>query len=63
MNYNSSAPQGMLFPGDTIIPVENALIQEVDVKTESTGYVLITFEVSDENNMSYMEKIRLNVGI
>lgn len=62
MNRTSSAPQGMFFLGDTIIHVENALIEEVTANTESTGYVLISFGVSDENNMTYMQEIMLNVG-
>jgi hypothetical protein len=52
----------MLYLGDTIIHVENALIEEVDANTERTGYILISFAVSDENNMISMQEIRLNVG-
>ncbi|BCJ97157.1 hypothetical protein [Anaerocolumna chitinilytica] len=62
MNYTSSAPQGMIFPGETIIHVDNALIEEVAANTESTGYILIYYEVSDENNMTSMQEIRLNVA-
>lgn len=62
MNYTSSAPQGMIFPDETIIHVDNALIEEVAANTESTGYILIYYEASDENNMTSMQEIRLNVG-
>jgi hypothetical protein len=62
MNRASSVPQGMLYLGDTIIHVENALIEEVDANTERTGYILISLAVSDENNMISMQEIRLNVG-
>jgi hypothetical protein len=62
MNRNNSVPQDMSFLNDTIIHVDNALIEEVAASTESTGYILISFEVSDENNMIYMQEIRLNVG-
>jgi hypothetical protein len=61
MNRNSSAQQGMLYQGDTIIHVDNASIEEVVANTERTGYVLISFGVSDENNMIYMQEVRLNV--
>lgn len=57
-----SAPQGMILPGDLIIHVENALIEEVVAYTDRTGYILISFEASDENNMIYMQEVRLNVG-
>lgn len=62
MNRIGSAPQGMLFLNDTIVHVENAFIEEVAANTERTGYVLISFGVSDENNMINMNEIRLNVG-
>jgi hypothetical protein len=62
MNRTGSAPQGMDFLGDTIIHVENAIIEEVVANTETTGYLLISFGVSDENSTTYMQEIRLNVG-
>lgn len=62
MDRTSSAPQDMLFQGDTIIHVENAIIEETVANTENSGYVLISFEGFDENNMSNMQEIRLNVG-
>ena len=62
MYRTKSAPQGMLFQSDNIIHVENALILEVAANTERTGYILISFGASDENNMIYMQEVRLNVG-
>lgn len=62
MNRSSSAPQGILFLGDTIIHAYNALIEEVAANTGSTGYILISAGVSDENGVTYIENIRLNVG-
>ena len=62
MNRNSSAPQGIIWIGDTIIHVENAFTQEVVADTDRTGYLLISFEVNDENNRIYMQEVRLNVG-
>jgi hypothetical protein len=60
-DHNSSAPQGRLFPGDMVIHAENAVIEEVTAKTEKTGYVLISYSVSDESNAIYMQEVRLNV--
>lgn len=62
MNHNGSAPQGMLFLSDDVIHVEDAFTTEVAANTGRTGYIVIAFGVSDENNMSYMQEIRLNVG-
>jgi hypothetical protein len=52
----------MVVLSDNIIHVENAIIEEVAANTGRTGYILISFGVSDENNMIYMQEIRLNVG-
>lgn len=41
---------------------EAAGFEEVGMNPEGTGHVLISFEVRDENNMVYMDEIRLNVG-
>jgi hypothetical protein len=62
MNRTSSDQQDMYFLGDTIIHVENVPIEEVAVNTDSTGYILISFGVSDENSVIYMQEIRLNIG-
>lgn len=62
MNRDSSVPQGMQVQRDTIIHVENAIIEEVATNTGNTGYILISFEASDENNRMYMQEVRLNVG-
>lgn len=62
MNRTGSTPQGMVFLSDMVIHIDNALVEEVVANTEGTGYVLISFEVIDENNMIYSQEIRLNVG-
>jgi len=63
MNYiNSSTPQGMFMISENVMRVENALIQEVVTNNRRTGYILISFEVPDENNQIYSDQIRLNVG-
>ncbi len=57
-----SASQGISFLGDTIIHVENALIEEVAASNGRSGYILISLEVNDENDMSSLQEVRLNVG-
>jgi hypothetical protein len=52
----------MIFLGDNIIHVDRALVEEVVVNNASTGYILISIDVSDENNVIYMQEIRLNIG-
>ncbi len=62
MNRTGSPSQGMYFLGDTIIHVENARIEEVAASNGRSGYILISFEVNDDNGMSNMQEVRLNVG-
>jgi hypothetical protein len=62
MNRTSSAPLGMIFLSDNVIHVDSAIIEEVVVDTARTGYILITIGESDENNIIYMQEIRLNIG-
>ena len=62
MNRSSSDSQGMTFPNDTVIQVENAIIEEVNANTESTGYILISLEEGEENNSMYLQEIRVNIG-
>jgi hypothetical protein len=52
----------MSYLSDAVIHVENAIIEEVVANNGSTGYVLISVGVSDENNMIYQQEIRLNVS-
>ena len=61
MSRNSSNQQGMVL-SNTIIHVENAIIEEVVAYTGRIGYVLISFGVTDESNMFSMQEVRLNVG-
>lgn len=62
MNRSSSNPQGIQYLSDTVTHVDNAIIEEVAAMNESEGYVLISFEVGDENSMMYTQELRLNVG-
>lgn len=62
MNRSSSNPQGIQYLSDTVTHVDNAIIEEVAAMNESEGYVLISFEVGDENSMMYAQELRLNVG-
>ena len=62
MNRNSSGSQGMTYLSENIIHVENALIEEVATDTGKRGYVLISFQAGDDNNMIYMQEVRLNVA-
>ncbi len=62
MDRNGSQPLGMIFLSDNILHVDNALVEEVVVNNARTGYLLISFGVSDENSVIYREEVRLNIG-
>lgn len=62
MNQTNPDSQGMFFENDSVLHVDNAYIEDVAANTESTGYLLVSFGTSDENNMTYKQVIRLNVG-
>lgn len=63
MDIIGTSPQGMLSLGGNIISIENATIEEVIADTRRTGYLLISYEVLDQNNMIYIDQVRLNVGL
>jgi hypothetical protein len=62
MDRTSSNPLGRIFLSDNIIHADNVLIEKVVVESARTGYILTTLELSDENNVIYMQETRLNVG-
>lgn len=62
MDFNDRIQNGMGLTRDGVMYIKNALIEEVGMNPEGIGHVLISFEVRDENNMIYMDEIRLNVG-
>ena len=62
MNRNKSISHGAFYLSDAVIHVENALIEEVRVENESRGYVLVSLKLYDDNNIKYMQEVRLNVG-
>lgn len=62
MNYNGSTPPGRRLQIENILRVENAIIEEVMGTSRGSGYVLISSEEFDENNQSYIDQLRLNIG-
>jgi hypothetical protein len=62
MNYNRTTPQGRILQSEDILRIENAVIEEVMSTSRSSGYVLISCEELDQNNQSYINQLRLNVG-
>lgn len=62
MNNNRITPQDMYLLSKNILRVENAVIEEVFSESSTIGHVLISYEVSDQNNLTGVNQISLNVG-
>ncbi|SHL52581.1 hypothetical protein SAMN02745136_05079 [Anaerocolumna jejuensis DSM 15929] len=62
MDYFGAPFQDFLQPSSNIIRVENAVIEEVNVETCETGYILISYTVPLPNSGNQNEQIRLNVS-
>lgn len=61
MNNDNFTPQMYLISKD-IIRVENALVEEVFTDSSTTGHVLISYDVTDQNNLTGVNQVSLNVG-
>ena len=62
MDYLGAPFQDFLQSGRNIIQVENAVIEEVNVETCESGYILISYTVPRPNIRNQNEQIRLNVS-
>jgi len=62
MDHFNVSPNGMYYLNESIIRVENALIEEVVTKSRRSGYLLISYEVPDQNNQISISQVRLNLS-
>ena len=54
--------RGLISKNDSTMRVENAIVEEVFSDNRGIGYILISYGASGQNNMIYMEMLRLNVS-
>ncbi len=59
---SGASPHETISQTDNLLRVDNALIEEVDINNPYSGYVLISYETGDQNNMPYQNLLRLIVG-
>lgn len=62
MDYFGTPFHDFIQPKNDIIRVENAVIEEVNVETCESGYILISYTVPRPNIRNQNEQIRLNVS-
>jgi hypothetical protein len=48
--------------GGNVLRIENALIEEVVTSSRKSGFLLISYRINDENNLSGSGQIRLNIS-
>ncbi len=61
MDQNTT-PQNRISQNGDVLRIENAVIEEAFTDTHNTGFILISYGVEGQNNMTNKSMIRLNVG-
>lgn len=61
MDNTAADPRGTISQNGRILRVENALVEEVFTNNRRTGYILISYGVEGQNDMIFIEMLRLNV--
>ena len=62
MDHFGAPHHDFMHPRNNMIRVENAVIEEVNVDTCETGYILIAYNAPRPNNRNHDERIRLNIS-
>lgn len=62
MNIYSTDSRGTLSGKGNIMRVDNALVEEVVIDGRRGGYILISYGVEGQNDMIFIELLRLNIG-
>lgn len=62
MNNNINGNRGTITPKGNFVRVDNAFVEEVSITSINTGYVLISYAISEPNGMTSIELLRLNVS-
>jgi len=62
MDYMITSPKGLQLLSDNVMRVENAIIEEVHANNKKTGYILISYQVPDQEDQNKFDQIRLNIG-
>lgn len=62
MSERNSDMRGTITQAGDIMQAQNVLVEEVNTPDSRTGYILISYLVTEENNMHFTELLQLNVG-
>lgn len=62
MDYMITSPQGLQLLSENVIRVENAIIEEVNAINKRTGYILISYQVPNQEDQNHFDQIRLNIN-
>lgn len=62
MTYNEASPQRLTIQNRNILHIDNALIEKVVTNNGPGGYILISYNVKDQNNQQHNNILRLNIA-
>ncbi len=62
MNEASTGKRGSISKTGSILRIENALVEDMYTSNSRTGYILVSYATPGQNDMVYIDLLRLNVG-
>lgn len=62
MANHSNSTGDVISINDKVMRAQNAFVEEVFSDNRGTGYILISYGVIGQNNLSYIKQLRLNVS-
>lgn len=58
----SNDPRGTMTRQGNLMQINNGLIEEVTCLNDTSGFIVVSYSVPEENNMTSIQNIRLNLG-
>ena len=62
MNEANMGKRGNIKKTGSILRIENALVEDIYTPNSRTGYILVSYVTPSQNEMVYIDLLRLNIG-
>lgn len=62
MNEANMGKRGSIKKTGSILRIENALVEDIYTPNSRTGYILVSYATPGQNEMVYIDLLRLNIG-
>ncbi|MBE7718892.1 MAG: hypothetical protein E7243_05170 [Lacrimispora celerecrescens] len=62
MNEANMGKRGSIKKTGSILRIENALVEDIYTPNSRTGYILVSYVTPSQNEMVYIDLLRLNIG-